>query len=63
MLKGMRMSPPFETVIPFLTQSYAYKIRLFQKLIDISSAQIGAPKPGVDYGKLAAEMGNKGRTR
>jgi hypothetical protein len=56
MLKSMRLNPPFETVIPFLTQSYAHKVELYQKLIDISSAQIGVPKPGVDYTKLGAEM-------
>lgn len=55
-LKGMRLNPPFETVIPFLTQSYAHKVELYQRLIDISSAQIGGPKPGVDYSKLGAEM-------
>ena len=56
MLKGMRLKPPFETVIPFLTGSYAHMVELYQKLIDISSAQIGGPKPGVDYSKLGAEM-------
>jgi hypothetical protein len=54
-LKSMRLDPPFEKVIPFLTDFYAYKIELFQRLIDISTAQSGGPKRGVDYGKLGAE--------
>lgn len=55
-LQDMRLNSPFETVISFLTQSYAHKVELYQRLIDISSAQIGGPKPGVDYSKLGAEM-------
>src|ERR1700692_179383 len=55
-LKGMRLNPPFETLIPNLTGFYEHKIALHQRLIDISSTFIAGPKPGVDYGKLAAEM-------
>jgi hypothetical protein len=55
-LKGMRLNPPFETIIPDLTAFYTSKVELYQRLIDISSAFIGGPKPGIDYGKLAAEM-------
>src|SRR5208337_3689333 len=32
------------------------KIRLYQRLIDISGAFLAGPKPNVDYGKLAAEV-------
>jgi hypothetical protein len=55
-LKGMHLGPPFETIIPDLTIFYTRKVELYQRLIDISSAFIGGPKPGIDYGKLAAEM-------
>lgn len=55
-LKGMHMNPPFETVIPNLTVFYTRKMELFKRLIEISSAFIDGPKPGVDYGKLAAEV-------
>jgi hypothetical protein len=56
MLKGMRLDPPFETLIPDLVGFYERKITLHQKLIDICSAFLEGPKPGVDYGKLAAEL-------
>jgi hypothetical protein len=56
-LKGMRLNPPFETIISDLTGFYEHKIELHQSMIDISSAFIVPdPKPGVDYAALAAEM-------
>jgi hypothetical protein len=56
MLKGMRLNPPFEKLITNLTVFYAHKIELYQRLSEIGSAFIGGPTPGVDYGKLAAEV-------
>jgi hypothetical protein len=56
MLRGMRLDPPFETLISDMTKFYEDKIDGHQTLIDISSNFIGGPKPGVDYDKLAAEM-------
>jgi hypothetical protein len=35
---------------------YEMKIGLHQKIIDIASAFLAAPKPNVDYGALAAEL-------
>lgn len=55
-LKGMRLYPPFEKLVPSIVGFYERKIELYQRLRDISSAFIGGPKPGVDYGKLAAEV-------
>jgi hypothetical protein len=55
-LKGMHLKPPFDDLIPDLTGFYQHKIALHQKLIDISSAFVSGPKPGVDYGKMAAEL-------
>jgi hypothetical protein len=55
-LKGMHLDPPFETLIPNIIKFNESKIELLQRLIDISSAFISGPEPGVDYGKLAAEM-------
>ena len=55
-LRGMRLAPPFETLIPALIKFYEHKIELYQKLIDISSAFLRGPRPGVDYGKLAVEV-------
>jgi hypothetical protein len=56
MLKEMRLNAPFNEVIPDLATFYQHKIELHQQLIDISSAFLAGPKPGVDYGKLAAEV-------
>jgi hypothetical protein len=46
----------FGTLIPLLTGFYEHEIQLHQRLIDISEKFIGAPKRGVDYDKLAAEV-------
>jgi hypothetical protein len=56
MLKGMRLNAPFDDLIPNITAFYERKIVLWRRLGEISSAFIGGPKDGVDYGKLAAEM-------
>jgi hypothetical protein len=56
MLRGMHLNAPFDQLIPNLTDFYQDKIALHQRIIDIGSAFIAGPKPGVDYGKLAAEM-------
>jgi hypothetical protein len=56
MLKGMHLQPPFDQLIPDLTGFYKEKVALHQRLIDIGSAFLAGPKPGVDYGKMAAEM-------
>jgi hypothetical protein len=56
-LKGMHLNgDPFDQLIPSLTESYEREIELHQKMIDIESEFIGGEKPGVDYGKLAAEL-------
>lgn len=56
MLSDMHLKDPFDTLIPNITAFYKEKIELHQRLIDIGSAFLAAPKPGVDYGELAAEM-------
>jgi hypothetical protein len=56
MLKAMRLNPPFEELIPDITKFYEQKIALYQTIIDIGSAFIAGPKPGVDYDKLASEV-------
>jgi hypothetical protein len=56
MLKSMHLNPPFDELIPNLTGFYRHRIALHQRMIDINSIFIAGPKPGVDYGKLAAEM-------
>jgi hypothetical protein len=56
MLKSMRLNEPFDFLIPGITEFYERKIVLWRRMGEISSAFIGGPKDGVDYGKLAAEM-------
>jgi hypothetical protein len=55
-LKGMRLTKPYDEVIPDLTAFYQSKLELWAKLEQIASAIISGPKPDVDYGKLAAAM-------
>src|SRR5258708_30187475 len=56
MLKSMRLNKPFDFLIPTITAFYEQKIELWRRIHEISSAFIGGPKDGVDYGKLGAEM-------
>ena len=56
MLQGMRLRPPFDTLIPSLIGSYQRQIDLHQSLIDASSKFLGGPKPGVDYSALGAKV-------
>jgi len=55
-LKDMILRPPFDDLTKNLVGFYAKKMELYQRMIDISTAFIGSPKPGVDYDKMAAEM-------
>ena len=56
MLKSMRLNPPFETFVPDIMEFDERKIALWKRMAEIGSEFIAGPKPGVDYGKLAAEM-------
>jgi len=55
-LKSMHLDPPFDHLIPTIITLYERKMDLFQTIIDISSTMLAGPRPGVDYGKLAAEV-------
>lgn len=55
-LKSMHLNPPFDNIIPTIIEWDEHKIDLYQKIIDISTIFLSGPKPGVDYGKLSAEM-------
>lgn len=56
-LKGMRLNDEkFKKLIPMLIVAYKREIQLHQRLIDISQELLAQPKPGVDYGKLGAEV-------
>jgi hypothetical protein len=55
-LKNMHLDPPDDNLIPTIILWYERKIALHQKIIDISSTLLAGPQPGVDYGKLSAEV-------
>jgi hypothetical protein len=54
-LETMRLNPPFENVIENFTHFYEQKLVIYKQFTDLCSALITGPKPGVDYGALAAE--------
>jgi hypothetical protein len=56
MLKGMRLNRPYEWIIPSIVTFDENKIEAFHKIETISTTFLSGPKPGVDYGKLSAEM-------
>jgi hypothetical protein len=56
MLKDMHLNSPFEELIPSIILFDQHRISAYQRIIDISTAFLSGPKPGVDYGKLSAEM-------
>jgi hypothetical protein len=55
-LKGMRLNPPYDKLIPGIVDFYATEDEAFRKLMEISSTMAAGPKPGVDYPKLGAEI-------
>src|SRR5437764_12000876 len=56
MLEGIRLRPPFADLIPSITTFYRRRIDLWKKMADISALFVAGRKPGVDYGKLGAEV-------
>ena len=53
----MRLNtPPYDQIIPTLIHLYEMKVGYFQRISDISSVFLAAPKPNVDYGKMAAQL-------
>jgi hypothetical protein len=55
-LKEIHLSKEFDFVIPGVIAFDEQKIEMHQRIIDIASSFVEGPKPGVDYGKLAAEL-------
>ena len=56
MLKDMRLTEQFADLIPGLIAFDKHKIDLHQQMIDVVTEILSGPKPGVDYGKVAAQM-------
>ncbi len=55
-LKAMKIAPPFDSLAPNVIDLYGKKRELHDNLIQIASEFTAGPKPGVDYGNLAAAM-------
>jgi hypothetical protein len=55
-LKEIHLSEEFDFVVPGIIAFDEQKIEMHQRIVDIAGAFVEGPKPGVDYGKLAAEM-------
>jgi hypothetical protein len=56
MLHGMRLTGQFAELIPGIVALGKQKIDLHQQFIDLVTAILGGPKPGVDYGKVVAQI-------
>jgi len=55
-LQRMHLKAPHDQLIPIITGFYERKIILWKRMAEIGGDFIAGPKPGVDYGKLGAEM-------
>lgn len=55
MLKSMLLNPPFDKLPETIAAFYEQKIDIHNRMIAMASAFVQGPKPGVDYGALAAE--------
>lgn len=55
-MRGMTLNPPFDTVPASVAGFYDQKVQVYNRIIAIATTFMQGPKPGVDYGALAAEM-------
>jgi hypothetical protein len=55
-LQRMRLDKPFDTLIPTLIRWQERKKALYDEMVTTAKTFMEGPKPGVDYGKLAAHM-------
>jgi len=55
-LQGIHLGKEFDLSLQASFSFDEQKIELHQRIVDIAEAFVEGPKPGVDYGKLAAEM-------
>jgi hypothetical protein len=54
MLKGMHLNEPLDHLTENIAAFYQQKIELHNSMIQLSTTFLSSPKPGVDYGALAA---------
>lgn len=55
MLKSMSLNPPFDGLPASVATFYDQKVKAYKQMIAMATAFTRGPKPGVDYGALAAE--------
>jgi hypothetical protein len=55
MLEGMTLNKPYDTLPAAIASYYNYKIGIHNRVIEISTAFVSGPKPGVDYSAMVAE--------
>jgi hypothetical protein len=56
-LKRMHLNnAPYDQIIPDLIRLDEMRVGYYQRIIDITSEFLDGPKPGVDYGKMLAEL-------
>ena len=55
-LQQMRLDKPFDTLIPTLITWQERKKAFYDEMVTTAKTFMEGPKPGVDYGKLAAHM-------
>lgn len=55
-MKAIKLTGPLEGTPQLIARYYEQMIGLYEQMSDICGAMVAGPKPGVDYGQLAAEM-------
>ena len=55
-LRGMHLKAPSDGTPKMFADIYQQKIELYEMMSDIAEKFMSGPKPGVDFGKLAAQM-------
>jgi hypothetical protein len=55
-LKQVKLAKPVDDVPSMIVQFYQQKLEQYRQMSEICSTIIAGPKPGVDYGQLAADM-------
>ena len=56
MMRGMTLNKPFDDLPQTIAEFYEQKIQAHRQFIEIASAMIFGPKPGVDYAAIAVDM-------
>lgn len=56
LLKHVNLAEPVDDVPALIIQFYQQKLEQYRQMTEACSTMIAGPKPGVDYGQLAADM-------